>query len=106
VSPARIALSWAAQRENGSGGYVAMSTTPKRIHENLLAATDDLLSSEQLLRISGDGSEGNPGIDMDNRLIWGQVFLWPETKGDWQVLWNDSQVFESRSEYDQFKLSL
>jgi hypothetical protein len=83
-----------------------MSTTPKRIHENLLAATDDLLSSEQLLRISGDGSEGNPGIDMDNRLIWGQVFLWPETKGDWQVLWNDSQVFESRSEYDQFKLSL
>jgi diketogulonate reductase-like aldo/keto reductase len=106
VSPARVALSWAAQRENGSGGYVAMSTTPKRIHENLLAATDDLLSSEQLLRISGDGSEGNPGIDMDNRLIWGQVFLWPETKGDWQVLWNDSQVFESRSEYDQFKLSL
>ena len=106
VSPARVALSWAAQRENGSGGYVAMSTTPKRIHENLLAATDDLLSPEQLLRISGDGSEENQGIDMDNRLIWGQVFLWPEAAGDWKVLWNDSQVFESRSEYDQFKLSL
>ena len=99
-------MSWAAQRENGSGGYVAMSTTPKRIHENLLAATDDLLSPEQLLRISGDGSEENQGIDMDNRLIWGQVFLWPEAAGDWKVLWNDSQVFESRSEYDQFKLSL
>jgi diketogulonate reductase-like aldo/keto reductase len=106
VSPARIALNWAAQRENGSGGYVAMSTTPKRIHENLLAATDDLLSPEQLLRISGDGSDGNPGIDMDNRLIWGQVFLWPEARGDWQILWNDSQVFESRTEYEQFKLSL
>jgi diketogulonate reductase-like aldo/keto reductase len=106
VSPARIALSWAAQRENGSGGYVAMSTTPSRISENLLAATDDLLSPEQLLRISGDGSLENPGIDMDNRLIWGQVFLWPEAKGDWQVLWNDSQVFESRRAYNQFKLSL
>ncbi|MFT7166203.1 MAG: hypothetical protein ACI9BG_000903, partial [Parasphingorhabdus sp.] len=74
--------------------------------ENLLAATNDLLSPEQLLRISGDGSVENPGIDMGNRLIWGQVFLWPEAKGDWQVLWNDSQVFESRLEYHQFKRAL
>ena len=106
VSPGRVALSWAAQRESGGGGYVAMSTSPGRIFENLLAATGDLLSPEQLLRISGDGSVDHPGIDMNNRLIWGQVFLWPEAKGDWRVLWNDSQVFESRLEYQRFKQSL
>ena len=58
-----------------------------------------------LLAISGDGSEQHPGIDANNRLIWGQVFLWPEADGDWRVLWDDSQVFMNNEGYQQFKAS-
>jgi diketogulonate reductase-like aldo/keto reductase len=103
VSPARVALSWAVQRENKSGGFVAMATRSDWIAENLKAATKDILTPEQLLRISGDGTQENPGIDANNRLIWGQVFLWPEADGDWRVLWDDSQVFETRAAYKKFK---
>lgn len=103
VAPPRVCLSWAAQRENKSGGFVAMATRSDWILENLKAATEDLLSPEQLLRISGNDTDENPGIDANNRLIWGQVFLWPEADGDWRVLWNDSQVFETRAAYARFK---
>lgn len=103
VSPARVGLSWAVQRENKSGGFVAMATRSDWIAENLKAATEDLLTPEQLLRICGDGTDANPGIDANNRLIWGQVFLWPEADGDWRILWDDSQVFETRKGYQKFK---
>ncbi len=103
VSPGAVCLSWAIQRENKSGGFVAMSTTPKRIHSNLKSAIDDILSDEHIKQISGDGTDENQGIDANNRLIWGQVFLWEETGGDWRVLWDDSQVFETRTGYQKFK---
>ena len=105
VSPARVCLNWAYQRENKSGGFVAMATRSDWILENLMAATGDLLTPEQMLRISGDGTPENPGIDANNRLIWGQVFLWPEADGDWRVLWNDTQVFRTRADYARFKAS-
>ena len=82
-----------------------MSTDSTRIFENLLAATEDLLNAEQMLRLSGNGTEGYGGIDANNRLIWGQVFLWPEANGDWRKLWDDSQVFETWNSYQQFKES-
>jgi diketogulonate reductase-like aldo/keto reductase len=103
VSPAKVGLSWAVQRENKSGGFVAMATRSDWIAENLKAAVEDLLSDEQLLRICGDDTEANPGIDANNRLIWGQVFLWPEADGDWRILWDDSQVFKTRDGYKKFK---
>ncbi len=103
VASPRVALSWAVQRENKSGGFVAMATRSDWIVENLKAATEDLLTPEQLLRISGDGTEANPGIDANNHLIRGQVFLWPEADGDWRILWDDSQVFETRQGYQKFK---
>ena len=103
VSPARVCLNWAAQCENKSGGYVAMTTHSAYMLDNLKAAAEDLLSAEQMLRITGDGTPAHPGIDANNRLIWGQVFLWPEADGDWRVLWNDSQVFETRANYATFK---
>ncbi len=103
VSPGRVCLSWATQRLGRSGGFVAMTTHSSRMRDNLLAATEDLLSPDQLLRIEGDGTPEHPGIDADNRLIRGQVFLWPEADGDWRVLWDDSQVFETRAHYDRFK---
>ena len=105
ITPAKVALSWAIQRENHSGGFVAMTTHSNYMAENLQAAVADRLSSEQLARISGDGTEECPGIDANNRLIWGQVFLWPEADGDWRLLWDDSQVFETRAAYMEFKAS-
>ncbi len=105
ISAARVALNWAVQRENKSGGFVAMSTKSAWIVENLKAATEDVLTPAQMLLISGDDSSEYPGIDVNNRLIWGQVFLWPEALGDWRVLWNDTQVFETRARYEKFKRS-
>ena len=105
ISPAKVALAWAAQRENKSGGFVAMATRSDWISDNLSVTVDDLLSPEQLVRLCGDDTPENPGIDANNRLIWGQVFLWPETNGDWRMLWDDSQVFETREGYAKFKAS-
>ena len=105
IVPAKVCLSWAAQRMNRSGGYVTMATRSDWMRDNLQCATEDLLSPEQLLRICGDGTPENPGIDANNRLIWGQVFLWPEADGDWRVLWDDSQVFLTRDGYQRFKKS-
>ncbi len=105
ISPGMVCLNWAVLRENRSGGFVAMSTKPDTIRANLLAVTSEFLTPEQMLAISGDGSPEHPGIDVNNRLIWGQVFLWPEALGDWRVLWNDSQVFETRAGYAKFKKS-
>ena len=105
IAPAQVCLSWAYQREDKTGGYVAMATRSDWIRQNLLVSTQDFLTDEQLLRISGDGSDENPGIDANNRLIWGQVFLWPEALGDWRVLWDDSQVFETKAGYQKFKKS-
>ena len=105
VSPAQVSLNWAYQREGTSGGYVAMATRSDWILDNLKAATEEILTPEQMTRISGDETPEHPGIDANNRLIWGQVFLWPEADGDWRVLWNDSQVFETLENYRRFKAS-
>ena len=105
IAPAQVCLNWAYQREQKTGGYVAMATRTDWILENLIAATKDILTPDQMLRISGSGTDDLPGIDANNRLIWGQVFLWPEALGDWRVLWNDSQVFETKAGYEKFKKS-
>ncbi len=105
VALARVCLNWAAQRENKTGGYVAMATRTDWMLDNLKAAVEDILTPEQMLKISGDDTVENPGIDANNRLIWGQVFLWPEALGDWRILWNDSHVFKTRAGYNKFKES-
>jgi diketogulonate reductase-like aldo/keto reductase len=105
ISPGMVCLNWAILRERKSGGFVAMSTQPKYIYENLIAATRDLISPDHLLAISGNDTPEHLGIDANNRLIWGQVFLWPEALGDWRILWNDSQVFETRAGYEKFRES-
>jgi len=103
ISPAKVCLNWAYLRENKSGGYVAMATRTDWMVDNLSAATQAFLTPDQMLAISGDDTPEHPGIDANNRLIWGQVFLWPEACGDWRVLWNDSQVFETCTAYEKFK---
>ncbi|MBI1337012.1 MAG: aldo/keto reductase [Phycisphaera sp.] len=103
ITPGQVGLAWAVQRMNHSGGFVAMTTRSSRMRENLIPATTDLLSPGHMLRITGDGTPEHPGIDANNRLIWGQVFLWPEADGDWRILWDDSQVFETSANYARFK---
>lgn len=105
MTPAKVCLAWAVQRMNKSGGFVAMATRSDWIRDNLSVAAGALLSPEQLLAIDGDGTPEHPGIDANNRLILGQVFLWPEAEGDWRVLWNDRQVFRTRADYARFKAS-
>lgn len=106
VSPAEVCLAWAHQREGNKVGYVSMAERSDWIKSNLLAATKNTLTKEQFEAIDGDGSDENPGIDANNRLIWGQVFFWPEARllgHDRDVLWNDTQVFETKEGYEKFK---
>jgi diketogulonate reductase-like aldo/keto reductase len=105
ISLAQVCLSWAYQRENKTGGFVAMATRSDWIVDNLRMATVDSLSPDQMLKLCGDDTPENPGIDANNRLIWGQVFLWPEALGDWRLLWNDHHVFETKADYATFKKS-
>lgn len=106
MTPAEVCLAWAHQRENSALGYVTMASRSEYIKSNLKAATKSVLSDEQFLAINGDGTDENPGINANNRLIWGQVFFWPEARvlgHDRDVLWNDTQVFETNADYDKFR---
>jgi diketogulonate reductase-like aldo/keto reductase len=106
LTPPQVCLAWAHQRENNKVGYVSMAERSEWIKSNLGTATKNVLSKEQFEAIDGDGTEENPGINTNNRLIWGQVFFWPEARvlgHDRDVLWNDTQVFENRADYDRFR---
>ena len=109
LTPPQVCLAWAHQRENNQVGYVSMAERPDWIRSNLESATKDLLTREQFEAIDGDGTEGNPGINTNNRLIWGQVFFWPEARvlgHDRDMLWNDTQIFETRNDYERFRKAL
>ncbi len=106
MTPPAVCLAWAHQRENNGVGYVSMAERSEWIKSNLEAATKNALSKEQFEAINGDGTDDNPGINTNNRLIWGQVFFWPEARvlgHDRDVLWNDTQVFETHADYGKFK---
>jgi hypothetical protein len=83
-----------------------MAERSEWIKSNLEAATMNLLSKEQFEALEGDGTAENQGINANNRLIWGQVFFWPEARvlgHDRDVLWNDTQIFETHSDYQRFR---
>ncbi|MFO8053127.1 MAG: aldo/keto reductase [Candidatus Omnitrophota bacterium] len=106
ISPAEVCLAWAHQREDNKVGYVSMAERSDWIKSNLQTATKNTLTKEQFEAIDGDGTDQNPGIEANNRLIWGQVFFWPEARllgHDRDVLWNDTQVFETKEAYKKFK---
>lgn len=106
LTPSEVCLSWAHQRENGKVGYVTMAERSDWIKSNLLTSTKNALSKKHFEAINGDGTEENPGINSNNRLIWGQVFFWPEAKvlgHESDVLWNDTQIFETRTDYERFR---
>ena len=80
VHPAIVALKWAMQR-----GQIPI---PFSIHEknytsNLEAALTEPLTEEEMRVIAG--------LECNNRLVKGQVFLWPGAD-DWHDLWDEDGV--------------
>jgi alcohol dehydrogenase (NADP+) len=105
LTPPGVCLSWAHQREKNKVGYVSMAERSDWIKNNLEVATKNALSTDQMTAIEGDGTDELPGINTNNRLIWGQVFFWPEAGvfgHDRDVLWNDTQIFETKADYSRF----
>jgi alcohol dehydrogenase (NADP+) len=81
VHPAVVCVKWAAQRGQIP---IPFSIYPDQYWSNLKAVTTEPLTDEEMQEIAG--------IDKNNRLIKGQVFLWESAK-DWQDLWDlDGQV--------------
>jgi alcohol dehydrogenase (NADP+) len=81
VHPAVICVKWAVQRGQVP---IPFSIYPNEYLSNLKSATVDPLTEEEMLEIAG--------IDKNNRLIKGHVFLWESAK-DWQDLWDlDGQI--------------
>ena len=81
IHPAVVCVKWAVQRGQIP---IPFSIYPKEYLSNLRAATVDPLTAEDMREIEG--------IDKNNRLIKGQVFLWEKAK-DWNDLWDlDGQI--------------
>lgn len=76
VHPAVVCIKWAVQRGQVP---IPFSVRPEKFWSNLKAVTVDPLTEEEMWEIAG--------IDKNNRLIKGQVFLWESAK-DWQDLWD------------------
>jgi alcohol dehydrogenase (NADP+) len=76
VHPAVVCVKWAVQRGQIP---IPFSIYPREYLSNLKAAISDPLTDEEMREIAG--------IDKNNRLIKGQVFLWESAK-DWQDLWD------------------
>ncbi len=80
VHPAIICLKWAVQR-----GQIPI---PFSIHENeyvsnLMSTLTEPLTDEEMQKIAT--------LEKDNRLVKGQVFLWPGAN-DWHDLWDEDGV--------------
>ncbi|HEX2996614.1 MAG TPA: aldo/keto reductase [Anaerolineales bacterium] len=81
VHPAIVCVKWAVQRGQVP---IPFSIYPKEYLSNLKAAVTDPLTDEEMQELAG--------IDKNDRLIKGQVFLWESAK-DWRDLWDlDGQI--------------
>lgn len=81
VHPATICLKWAVQRGQIP---IPFSTTKKNYISNLKAVTNgDFLTDEEMKTIAT--------LERGNRLVKGQVFLWPGA-ADWHDLWDEDGV--------------
>ena len=83
IQPAALCVKWAVQRGQTP---IPFSTNADHYLANLEAVVGPPLSEEEMLAIQG--------IDRDNRLIKGQVFLWREGQS-WEDLWDlDGQIVQ------------
>ncbi|MCB0194687.1 MAG: aldo/keto reductase [Anaerolineae bacterium] len=76
VHPASVCIKWAVQRGQTP---IPFSTKRRNYLSNLQSVVSEPLTAEDMQAIAG--------IDKNNRLIKGQVFLWKENQ-DWQDLWD------------------
>ena len=80
VHPAIIALKW----QLGRGVIpIPFSVNEKNIRANLESSVTEPLTEEEMQTIAG--------LEMGNRLVKGQVFLWEGAK-DWHDLWDEDGV--------------
>jgi diketogulonate reductase-like aldo/keto reductase len=79
VHPAVICVKWAVQRGQIP---IPFSVKPEKFMANIKGVIEDPLSEGEMERIRA--------IDKRNRLIKGQVFLWPSAK-DWRDLWDENE---------------
>ncbi|MGL6199532.1 MAG: aldo/keto reductase [Lachnospiraceae bacterium] len=77
IHPAVVALKWAVKR-----GQIPIPFSVKEAEyvSNLKAVTEDPLSDAEMKMIAG--------LEKNNRLVKGQVFLWEGAK-DWHDLWDE-----------------
>ena len=78
VHPAIIALKWAVQR-----GQIPIPFSVHHYYENLECTVTEPLTEEEMKVIAG--------LEKNNRLVKGQVFLW-EGATDWHDLWDEDGV--------------
>ena len=76
IHPALVCIKWAVQRGQTP---IPFSVKERNYTANLKCVTEDPLTSEEMEVIGG--------LERDNRLVKGQVFLWPGA-GDWRDLWD------------------
>jgi alcohol dehydrogenase (NADP+) len=76
VHPAVVCVKWAVQRGQVP---IPFSIYPKEYVSNLKSTTENPLTEDEMKEIAG--------IDKNDRLIKGQVFLWESAK-DWKDLWD------------------
>jgi len=76
VHPAVVCVKWAVQRGQVP---IPFSIFPKEYVSNLKSTTENPLTEDEMKEIAG--------IDKNDRLIKGQVFLWESAK-DWKDLWD------------------
>lgn len=75
VHPAIIALKWAIQR-----GQIPIPFSLHNYVSNLEASFTEPLTQDEMKIIAG--------LEKNNRLVKGQVFLWPSAN-DWHDLWDE-----------------
>lgn len=78
ISPATASLKWAVQR-----GQIPIPFSLHHYTENLECVTTEPLTEEEMASIAT--------LERGNRLVKGQVFLWPGAK-DWHDLWDEDGV--------------
>ncbi|MDO5444832.1 MAG: aldo/keto reductase [Eubacteriales bacterium] len=78
VHPASICLKWAVQR-----GQLPIPFSVHNYESNLECIAKDPLTDEEMAAIAT--------MEKDNRLVKGQVFLWPGAN-DWHDLWDEEGV--------------
>ncbi|WP_125714360.1 aldo/keto reductase [Companilactobacillus kedongensis] len=76
VHPALICLKWAFQRGSIP---IPFSIYPAEYQSNLTSITEDPLTDKEMKTMAT--------LDKNNRLVKGEVFLWPGAD-DWQALWD------------------